>query len=90
LWNTFHRPDLCRKGLEKSLTDLQLEYGTHSLAQNIRISPYSAAVDLYLMHYPTAFRPGDELMPKDASGRLVGDDVDYVDTWREMEVRRLE
>lgn len=42
------------------------------------------------MHYPTAFRPGDELMPKDASGRLVGDDVDYVDTWREMEVRRLE
>src|SRR4051812_12632014 len=40
------------------------------------------------MHWPVAFRPGDELLPrKVVDGEKVLDmvDIDYVDTWRAME-----
>lgn len=44
-------------------------------------------VDLYLIHTPIGYeyREPEELMPKDAEGKLVFSDVDYLDTWREME-----
>lgn len=31
------------------------------------------------------FQEGDVFLPKDASGNIIYSDVDYVDTWKEME-----
>ncbi|XP_003425364.1 1,5-anhydro-D-fructose reductase [Nasonia vitripennis] len=42
-------------------------------------------VDLYLIHWPFAFKEGDELLPKDASGKLLLSDTDYLETWKGME-----
>ncbi|XP_069679271.1 aldo-keto reductase family 1 member B1-like isoform X1 [Periplaneta americana] len=42
-------------------------------------------LDLYLMHWPFAVKEGRELKPRDATGRAIPSDVDYVDTWRAME-----
>ena len=42
-------------------------------------------VDLYLMHLPSAFKPSDELFPKDSNGKNAIADIDYVDTWKGME-----
>src|SRR4051812_40630706 len=43
-------------------------------------------VDLYLIHAPFAFRPGDEQDPRDASGNVIYDKtVTLLDTWRAME-----
>lgn len=42
-------------------------------------------VDLYLMHNPYAFREGDELYPRDENNEIISSDVDFVDTWHEME-----
>jgi alcohol dehydrogenase (NADP+) len=41
-------------------------------------------VDLYLMHWPSAFKPGDELMPK-VDGKMQTADISYVDTYKAME-----
>src|SRR6476660_2915299 len=43
-------------------------------------------VDLYLIHTPFAFRPGDEQDPRDASGNVIYDTgVTLLDTWRTLE-----
>src|SRR5215472_13192512 len=43
-------------------------------------------VDLYLIHTPFAFRPGDEQDPRDANGKVIYDKaVTLLDTWRAME-----
>src|SRR4051812_21817800 len=43
-------------------------------------------VDLYLIHTPFAFQPGDEQDPRDANGKTIYDrDVTLLDTWRAME-----
>jgi len=43
-------------------------------------------VDMYLIHWPIGFRPGDELFPKDAEGTVIFDnETDLADTWKEME-----
>ncbi|KDR07717.1 1,5-anhydro-D-fructose reductase-like isoform X1 [Zootermopsis nevadensis] len=42
-------------------------------------------VDLYLMHWPFAFKEDGDLIPTDADGNIVLSDVDYLATWREME-----
>ena len=43
-------------------------------------------VDLYLVHTPFAFRPGDDLDPRDEHGNIFYDEgVTLVDTWRAME-----
>src|SRR5262249_25341435 len=43
-------------------------------------------VDLYLIHTPFAFQPGDELDPRDASGNVIYDQgVTLLDTWRALE-----
>jgi len=68
LWNTFHRPDLVRVGLEKTLKDLKTSY-----------------VDLYLIHWPLAYKEEGELFPNDSNGKVVYSSVDFVDTWRELE-----
>ncbi|KOC62648.1 Alcohol dehydrogenase [NADP(+)] A [Habropoda laboriosa] len=42
-------------------------------------------VDLYLIHWPFAFKEGGDLMPKDENGALQLSDTDYLETWRGME-----
>src|ERR1700684_179515 len=43
-------------------------------------------VDLYLIHTPFAFQPGDDQDPKDANGDVVYDKgVTLLDTWRALE-----
>jgi alcohol dehydrogenase (NADP+) len=43
-------------------------------------------LDLYLIHTPYAFQPGDEQDPRDHNGNVVYDDgVTLLDTWRAME-----
>jgi diketogulonate reductase-like aldo/keto reductase len=43
-------------------------------------------VDLYLIHTPFAFQPGDEQDPRDADGKVIYDEaVSLLDTWRALE-----
>ncbi len=43
-------------------------------------------LDLYLMHTPFAFQPGDEQDPRDQNGNVIYDNgVTLLDTWRAME-----
>ncbi|KAM5339454.1 aldo-keto reductase family 1 member C15-like [Glossophaga mutica] len=42
-------------------------------------------VDLFIIHLPTAMKPGEELIPKDASGKVILDTVDLRDTWEALE-----
>jgi aryl-alcohol dehydrogenase-like predicted oxidoreductase len=43
-------------------------------------------VDLYLIHTPLAFQPGDEQDPRDANGDVICDKgVTLLDTWRALE-----
>jgi diketogulonate reductase-like aldo/keto reductase len=43
-------------------------------------------LDLYLIHTPFAFQPGDELDPRDANGAVLYDKaVTLMDTWRALE-----
>jgi aldehyde reductase len=42
--------------------------------------------DLYLIHTPFAFQPGDNYEPRDQNGKIIYDDgVTLLDTWRAME-----
>ncbi|XP_063390872.1 aldo-keto reductase family 1 member B1-like isoform X1 [Cydia fagiglandana] len=68
LWNTFHRPDLVRGALLKTLENLGLKY-----------------LDLYLIHWPQAYKEDGELFPVDAAGKIQFSEVDYVDTWKALE-----
>ena len=43
-------------------------------------------LDLYLIHTPFAFQPGDEQDPRDQNGSVIYDhDVTLLDTWKAME-----
>ena len=43
-------------------------------------------LDLYLIHTPFAFQPGDELNPRDQNGNVLYDhEVTLLDTWKAME-----
>jgi alcohol dehydrogenase (NADP+) len=43
-------------------------------------------LDLYLIHTPFAFQPGDELDPRDQNGNVIYDNgVTLLETWRAME-----
>uniref|UniRef100_T1J1D6 NADP-dependent oxidoreductase domain-containing protein n=1 Tax=Strigamia maritima TaxID=126957 RepID=T1J1D6_STRMM len=42
-------------------------------------------LDLYLIHWPIAYKEGTELFPKDESGKIVTSDVDYLETWKGLE-----
>jgi len=43
-------------------------------------------LDLYLIHTPFAFQPGDEQDPRDQNGNVLYDhDMTLLDTWKAME-----
>ncbi|KAI8643052.1 NADP-dependent oxidoreductase domain-containing protein [Parasitella parasitica] len=42
-------------------------------------------VDLYLMHWPVAFKPGQDLIPKDKDGKILFDETDFTKTYAAME-----
>lgn len=42
-------------------------------------------VDLCIVHFPFAMKPGEELLPKDASGKIILEIVDIRDTWEALE-----
>ncbi|XP_043740220.1 dihydrodiol dehydrogenase 3-like isoform X3 [Cervus elaphus] len=42
-------------------------------------------VDLYIIHFPLAVKPGEELFPKDENGKLISDSVDLCHTWEALE-----
>jgi len=42
-------------------------------------------LDLFLMHWPVAFKRGEDMFPSDKDGNLITDDIDYVQTYKAME-----
>ncbi|KAK2105481.1 Aldo-keto reductase 1 member C4 [Saguinus oedipus] len=42
-------------------------------------------VDLYLIHFPVALKPGEDQLPKDENGKAIFDTVDLCATWEAME-----
>ncbi|XP_057298915.1 aldo-keto reductase family 1 member A1-like [Hydractinia symbiolongicarpus] len=42
-------------------------------------------LDLYLIHWPIAWQPGNVVFPRDESGALIYSDIHYKETWPEME-----
>ncbi|KAM4828584.1 aldo-keto reductase family 1 member C1-like [Thomomys bottae] len=42
-------------------------------------------VDLYLVHFPIALKPGEDDFPLDENGKLIFDTVDLCTTWQAME-----
>uniref|UniRef100_A0A4W2CM78 NADP-dependent oxidoreductase domain-containing protein n=1 Tax=Bos indicus x Bos taurus TaxID=30522 RepID=A0A4W2CM78_BOBOX len=42
-------------------------------------------VDLYIIHFPLALKPGEELFPKDENGKIIYDSVDFCRTWEALE-----
>lgn len=67
LWNNAHRKDDVIPALEKTLSDLKLDY-----------------LDLYLIHWPVAFRSGLEGFPESESDFLTPDEAPVSDTWAAM------
>lgn len=67
LWNNAHMPDDVVPALERTLSDLKLDY-----------------LDLYLIHWPVAFRPGLEGFPENESDFLTPDQAPVHETWKAM------
>lgn len=42
-------------------------------------------LDLYLIHWPMSFQPGDVNMPRAADGTIAYSDTRYTETWPAME-----
>ncbi|XP_075748843.1 aldo-keto reductase 1B-like isoform X3 [Rhipicephalus microplus] len=42
-------------------------------------------IDLYLVHWPQAYKEGGDLFPKDENGHIQLADIDYLETWEGME-----
>ncbi|XP_069482914.1 aldo-keto reductase family 1 member A1-A-like [Ambystoma mexicanum] len=42
-------------------------------------------LDLYLMHWPIAFKRGDQMFPKNEDGIMQYADTHFIDTWKAME-----
>lgn len=69
IWLTYYRKDRVPLCAKKILSALKLEYA-----------------DLLLLHWPFAFQQQDEnLFPTGADGKIVGDDVDYLEAYKALE-----
>ncbi|CAB0000062.1 unnamed protein product [Nesidiocoris tenuis] len=68
VWNNFHRKDLAKAALDKTLSNFGLDY-----------------IDLYLVHWPFAYKDGWDMRPLGDDGKVVYSDVDFVETWKALE-----
>jgi alcohol dehydrogenase (NADP+) len=67
LWNNAHKPEHVEPALQKTLSDLQIDF-----------------LDLYLIHWPVAFKP--EVNFPDKGADLISlQSVPLLDTWQAME-----
>jgi alcohol dehydrogenase (NADP+) len=71
LWNNSHRFEDVHFAIEKSLTDLRLDY-----------------LDLYLMHWPIAFKPGVEFAQK-REDYFTYNDVPLSQTWEAIQETQI-
>lgn len=39
-------------------------------------------IDLFLIHWPVSFAPGENPIPRDSNGKVIVGDIDYVDVWK--------
>ncbi|XKL69210.1 hypothetical protein PGB90_006979 [Kerria lacca] len=62
---------------QKDLVPVALQKSLNNLGLNY--------LDLYLIHWPMAFREGDDLFPKDTDGNMLFSETSYIETWKEME-----
>jgi len=71
IWNTFHTKAKVEECLRRTLASLQTDY-----------------VDLLLIHWPMGYDESNanELFPKDAEGKWMYSNVDYLETWAGMEL----
>jgi L-glyceraldehyde reductase len=90
-----HRPDRVEKALDVTLKNLGVSYlgkFTHcrqfDAIFSIRkiVSKFQLDTDLYLIHWPVAFKPTDDLFPTTPDGKTALDEgVTIAETWAAME-----
>uniref|UniRef100_A0A914PBC7 NADP-dependent oxidoreductase domain-containing protein n=1 Tax=Panagrolaimus davidi TaxID=227884 RepID=A0A914PBC7_9BILA len=74
VWNTFHSYEAATKSIDDTLKEMNLEY-----------------LDLVLIHWPMGYEEGGDIFPKTSDGKgMRFSDVDYTETWRALEVARME
>uniref|UniRef100_A0AC34FUW3 NADP-dependent oxidoreductase domain-containing protein n=1 Tax=Panagrolaimus sp. ES5 TaxID=591445 RepID=A0AC34FUW3_9BILA len=74
VWNTFHSYEAATKSIDDTLKEMNLEY-----------------LDLVLIHWPMGYEEGGDMFPKTSDQKgMRFSDVDYTETWRALEVARME
>ncbi|KAM7157206.1 aldo-keto reductase family 1 member C23-like protein isoform 3-T4 [Molossus nigricans] len=75
--NIFHTSKLWSTFLHPELVQTGLEISLRKLQLSY--------VDLFLIHFPAALKPGEEIFPKDTDGKTIFDTVDICATWEALE-----
>ncbi|KAM7154832.1 LOW QUALITY PROTEIN: uncharacterized protein WM277_011945 [Molossus nigricans] len=74
--NIFYTSKLWGTFLQPELVQIGLEISLRKLL---------SYVDLFLIHFPAALKPGEEIFPKDTDGKTIFDTVDICATWEALE-----
>ncbi|KAJ4430910.1 hypothetical protein ANN_19502, partial [Periplaneta americana] len=91
LWCTYHKPEHVVPACKKTLSDLGLHYVDLYLIHwpvafkvNFNYILFYKYINL-LLSGSADQTEGNEDLPKDANGKVICSDVDYVETWKGME-----
>ncbi|XP_025119877.3 dihydrodiol dehydrogenase 3 isoform X2 [Bubalus bubalis] len=76
-FGTFAPPELWSTSLRPELVRPALEKSLNNLQLDY--------VDLYIIHFPVALKPGEALFPTDENGKPIFDSVDLCRTWEALE-----